>query len=1176
MRYYLVVYLLLSSIALQAQYIDSIGSVYIDSLHITLRDEFLATNYKQSIKLSEEFLQYWDQKKKESPNEKAVWNNYFYSVIENFKSQRRLGMVDKPAAQAFMNVESDIIQQLGRNNIILANFYSIAGETYHTTLFDRVASVEAARKSIAIRMQNHPVNFKAVMNDYMIMGYGFKRRSEFDSSLYYLDKAHQSGKKMIWIDTSMLMINQYAIGTTYQEMKNYKKALEVFKDAFYLGEGAVPVGHTANVYLVNAVANNSEVVGDLETAIEFSFKALSLAKLKPENYTENMHTLYETIARLYLIQGEIFQSNAYLDSAFVCLDKNKLDNGRASLMSLKADLATDIEEKIRLYELANEFCKTEPDCKSEEYHKVLTDIAEAYEQKGDYQSALNLGLQAKALQENDVEFCDRCKPRTYSVVARSLASMGRYEDAIIHAKLSIDTEKSISSDTSYLMAKYSNELARYQSLNGDVESAEFVYKENLDRLESAIGANANPVIQAQNNLAELYYQQGKYQEALEYVERSIDALPANSSQSNNLSVAPNLLKAKCHAKLMEHEACVTMLDQLLIDQGFNNLNAGTISEYDIADHELWYAYQALVDVIYIEDYIERSSTIQIGKIKTALTLINELRSLYFFEASEVIFQKEIRKFIDWTLAKLNKSYGIDNDTQLLPLIYECMEQSKSIMINRNFVRTQSIRNTNLPQDIVEQEKSILMEYQFYYKKYEAQKYEANDSLNNLYISKMYELENEKDELIRSLKAQYPEYYENRYSQNISTLNEMQNLARKEDIGILIFYWGESELMNLVINPNSTRLFSVPLEDIEQDIAEFQQEVKVGVFAEPDFKTKLERFTSISNSLSKNLISPLAELNLPFDLVVIPDGGLVNFPFDLLLSDKVSDISSYRDLPYLIKKHAVSYTGAASQLMNKISYSENDNRYLGFAPSYMQEENNFLKDMGQVNRSENLEPLMYNKFEVESASQLLNGEVLVGKDATVDSFLERAHSCDYLHLAMHAVVDDEFPLESHLSFSVDDSTGVAGKLEVREISKLQLENELVVLSACETNVGENILGEGIFGIARAFNLASCPSLIMSSWVVDDKSSSVIMQSFFQNFVTSKNVSNSLRAAKLDFLENSSQLNAHPAYWATYNYYGNPINNTPVSFMNSNLTYFIGALGLLLFGGFLGFRSIKRQA
>ncbi len=105
----------------------------------------------------------------------------------------------------------------------------------------------------------------------------------------------------------------------------------------------------------------------------------------------------------------------------------------------------------------------------------------------------------------------------------------------------------------------------------------------------------------------------------------------------------------------------------------------------------------------------------------------------------------------------------------------------------------------------------------------------------------------------------------------------------------------------------------------------------------------------------------------------------------------------------------------------------------------------------------------------------------------------------------------------------------GILTADEISRLNLYNtELVVLSACETGLGEIVSTEGVFGLQRAFKLAGVKSLIMSLWKVPDEATSKLMQLFYDNWLSGMEVHHA-------FAESQKQIREEypsPYYWAGF--------------------------------------------
>lgn len=107
----------------------------------------------------------------------------------------------------------------------------------------------------------------------------------------------------------------------------------------------------------------------------------------------------------------------------------------------------------------------------------------------------------------------------------------------------------------------------------------------------------------------------------------------------------------------------------------------------------------------------------------------------------------------------------------------------------------------------------------------------------------------------------------------------------------------------------------------------------------------------------------------------------------------------------------------------------------------------------------------------------------------------------------------------------------GVLTALEASGLNLwGTKLVVLSACDTGLGEVRNGEGVYGLRRAFALAGAESLVMSLWPVSDYSTRKLMASYYRNLKQGMGRGESLRQVQLDLLKRNPQL--HPFYWASF--------------------------------------------
>ncbi len=180
------------------------------------------------------------------------------------------------------------------------------------------------------------------------------------------------------------------------------------------------------------------------------------------------------------------------------------------------------------------------------------------------------------------------------------------------------------------------------------------------------------------------------------------------------------------------------------------------------------------------------------------------------------------------------------------------------------------------------------------------------------------------------------------------------------------------------------------------------------------------------------------------------------------------------MEYLIENHSISYSNSLLLQQELVMHRETEaSKTLGgFVPEFPE-----ANEDGFYCNGNRLSPLNFSKKEVDDISSFFKGDIYEGHEASKQNFEKKASDYQILHLATHACEDTSTSQNTSVFFN-------DRALSVYELSGLTIESDLVVLSACNTGVGEYYEGEGVMSLSRGFALAGCKSSLISLWEVND--------------------------------------------------------------------------------------------
>lgn len=284
-------------------------------------------------------------------------------------------------------------------------------------------------------------------------------------------------------------------------------------------------------------------------------------------------------------------------------------------------------------------------------------------------------------------------------------------------------------------------------------------------------------------------------------------------------------------------------------------------------------------------------------------------------------------------------------------------------------------------------------------------------------------------------------------------------------------------------------------------------------------------------------SELADVSM---LGIVPDGNLWLVPFAVLRGP---------DGQYLVQSKAIYYAPSltALRIMDRMAASRRPQlnaRLREGRPPFL------LAGNPSLGATQSLDLPLRGKFsklehaeaELREISGVLGGrtDILLGADATEAKVAKEAGRHLVVHLATHGFYDSANPMYSGIVLAQPGNAQDDGIWEAREIAEQTLHTELVVVSACETALGQPFAGEGIIGLSWAFFVAGTPASLLTNWRVDDASTALLMRRFYEEWgignpaATQLNKAVALQRAQKWLLTQKPE----PYYWAPFILIGAP--------------------------------------
>jgi CHAT domain-containing protein/tetratricopeptide (TPR) repeat protein len=905
----------------------------------------------------------------------------------------------------------------------------------------------------------------------------------FSSSVLALDKKRIDQDSLMSIKLQKDGIAAGRLGDFELALNNFAKLYQLRQKMF--GTNSVRLAPP----LIN-IGIQYKNLGNFDKAIESYKKAEALCISNPGSDNFVLGTAYVNLGNIFRLRGDYNQALEYQKNAYRILERDSVKYG-SNFQDSKISIA-EIQLKLGFNKEVIHFAKANLKNTLPRLKPVLFDlIALAYRNEGDFKlSELNY-LNAimswiDLYDDNNVELISE-----YLAYSSFLMSRKNYEKALLYSTKA----KSI---VLKFYGEKSTTYAEVQSNFGD-----YYYLKNSEA----------------GQIDDFRMQRKKYlNEAIQYYQNSIVSL-IDSFQIKDPFIEPPL--------------------------------KNVISEIQLVDvfKKKALSMEKLAD-IYLSEFDYKNSikcyNASLKSLSNAVELIHRLQIGFENEESKFFLSQNQESTFSEAINISYKLYSQTKKTEYIEQAFEFSERSKSSNLLASVKDVKAKEFGGIPDSLMKKENILKGNIASYNSKlFEENHSEKPDSQKvNLYSAKIFKYNEEYNRLIDSFEKLFPQYYSLKYENKVVGIKEIQSKINNRQ-SLLEYFVHEpenntidGEIYRFLITKDSV---SFSKEIIDYSFEKNIQSVHDFLISPNYLYTKKKDFVDYSIAaygLYEKLIKPVAKKLNGTSLTIIPHDKLSYIPFDALLTQLPdTSVMNFRNLNYLVRDYAINYSYSATLLYDYFDLKKRSSKSLiVFSPKYDSQESRIDPETAVPYF---LSALPGAKDEVKGISKFVSSISFVDMLAQENTFKEKAPDFDILHLAMHTIINDSLPMLSKLVFSKPDQKSTDdGFLNAYEIYNMKLNARLAVLSACETGSGKLQRGEGVMSMARGFIYAGCPSIVMTLWQVEDKSGVKIMADFYKYLSKGKRKDVALRMAKLNHLNNSDPLTAHPHFWLGYVNIGNP--------------------------------------